>query len=767
GDPKYHVNKSTWDAIMSNHDLNKGDYNFTVSYTNILGGNSVLKVDNSKFEFVSDPSMYLERTGEDKYSIYNYDSNQQYWNVNSNVELGADYFDDSFGVLPIAFEDMSFGSESTYYYKSAYRYYPDKENDPTNYVDYSNIRVYFEDNKLQQISYVVMGSTKSFVYSAHNTTTVTLPTQTTPIDVTQYLPELQNKVFTFDSYSGSGEAAVMSRVYAGSKVSIFNDYSAEFFLAHTYNGTDVLDVEICLFGGITLRENSYNANNGDPYVVGDFRVTSMAYDGVPNSQTQTFYFRYFVNSKKVRVQVESGEYLFFNLSDQTPEHYEIETPVGAQWPSEAVSSYLTKIGSTSVVPPLEGALSYMNMESEGMLLVSCMFGSADAMNAAYATYTTTLLRTFEYNQTYQWYFDAQIVIMLQKNADANSISVVIMENPFPTPASGYPETEINAFITNNSITDSVPDFRYENAIFMTLQATDTSYSFMVTPPNGVTSATLFGYYNNMLNASESFTLINQGENGYVYVSATSQYYVIIADNEGTVLVNLVYNDSPYIYYYPADKISSFFTGVTDQYYDFSIKSAVAYSFEAADEEADLNYAVLNIYFDEEEDVESVAAGYIGGLQTLGYGLKTGETYGEMYVSPNKEIGFAFEVYESGISIRLYNLKKHSDNFTVNYTLYNTNDWNIYDANPQFYAWVFGGKYGMGEWIELNQVTDEEGHRYFTLEGIDDSATGMNIVRFAADSAIGRGNEEGVRIFNQTSNISLTSNNTVISFSFNG
>ena len=48
-----------------------------------------------------------------------------------------------------------------------------------------------------------------------------------------------------------------------------------------------------------------------------------------------------------------------------------------------------------------------------------------------------------------------------------------------------------------------------------------------------------------------------------------------------------------------------------------------------------------------------------------------------------------------------------------------------DADAEFYAWVWGGEYGEGQWIMLD--IDEENHCFY-LNNIDVNATGFIIVR---------------------------------------
>jgi hypothetical protein len=82
---------------------------------------------------------------------------------------------------------------------------------------------------------------------------------------------------------------------------------------------------------------------------------------------------------------------------------------------------------------------------------------------------------------------------------------------------------------------------------------------------------------------------------------------------------------------------------------------------------------------------------------------------------------------------------------------------ITDAGCQIFAWVWGGDYGNGQWIECTYTSAT------SLEiNLDKSATGMLLVRCVAGTTTPNwdvtGNNKG-RIYNQTEDISLVSGKT--------
>ena len=64
--------------------------------------------------------------------------------------------------------------------------------------------------------------------------------------------------------------------------------------------------------------------------------------------------------------------------------------------------------------------------------------------------------------------------------------------------------------------------------------------------------------------------------------------------------------------------------------------------------------------------------------------------------------------------------------TLNYKLIPDDDWgNLVAGDAVFYAWVWGGNHGEGEWIELD--IDRDNHCFY-LNNIDVNATGFKVVR---------------------------------------
>ena len=94
-----------------------------------------------------------------------------------------------------------------------------------------------------------------------------------------------------------------------------------------------------------------------------------------------------------------------------------------------------------------------------------------------------------------------------------------------------------------------------------------------------------------------------------------------------------------------------------------------------------------------------------------------------------DVTLTFSILENGtkqVAINFVAADEQPTEFT--YTLVTTDNWdNLTDADAEFWAWVWGGDYGDGQWIQL--TVDDENHCLY-LENINVSATGFKIVRMS-------------------------------------
>ena len=231
----------------------------------------------------------------------------------------------------------------------------------------------------------------------------------------------------------------------------------------------------------------------------------------------------------------------------------------------------------------------------------------------------------------------------------------------------------------------------------------------------------------------------------------------------TVLV-LIFEGGPAANY-PASKIEDAFDKYTDSIIDFSVEGAV-YQFD--DEDV---YPVLIVSIDgyNSYNYDLLKDEYTASLESIGYGWKYDDNVGyDLLVSPKREIGITMDHDSDGLTIEFYDID--GDDLFVNYKL-TTSDQGIDADFAVLYVWVWGGVYGDGygdgQWIEL-YYEDTYGY-YYPCDYIDDSATGMKVVRLSDDPADLDvwDDDTSLLIWNQTDVIDITGNDTDISFHFLG
>lgn len=208
--------------------------------------------------------------------------------------------------------------------------------------------------------------------------------------------------------------------------------------------------------------------------------------------------------------------------------------------------------------------------------------------------------------------------------------------------------------------------------------------------------------------------------------------------------------------YPTNKIATFFEGVTEAYPSFENNQAVDYQYYEPSQYSP--YFTLMVEFENSSVVEDVADAFLENLtETLGYKvLYNDDDYETVNVSPNGQIGVQVNHYVDMVVVYLYNFVSNPVTLVANYDLVCDNEWDIFADGAQIYAWVWGGKYDTGEWIELDD--------YLELYHIDPAATGMKVVRFTYESIISW-NGSGVDITDQTGDITLSGECSTIHFSF--
>lgn len=234
-----------------------------------------------------------------------------------------------------------------------------------------------------------------------------------------------------------------------------------------------------------------------------------------------------------------------------------------------------------------------------------------------------------------------------------------------------------------------------------------------------------------------------------------------ADTEGgSVILNQEIVDPKA---YPSKAIASFLGDGCDPVPAFEDNHVNSYLFEDCGK-----YGLLTINV-QDDMADDIAINFEILLQVSGFGVKLHLYAGYTYVSPQRHVGVAIYA-NSGNEIEIYFYRFNDEDpdlypsFTVDYELRCENDWDIFADDARLYAWVMGGTYGEGEWIELSLVDSDE--KLFGLYGIDDSATAINIVRFVLNNPDDDNWEpswETSEWYNQTDDIDISGNSTSIYF----
>ena len=341
---QYQVEQSSWDYFFKDHGLLLGGTHCTIAYSSDDSYDvpGTFKVDGLKMhDDWTLMSQYYERTGTTPdslgcYTFNVYTQDNDTWRMASgSYELA--HFDQWTGTVPVTFARLSYNGTGHYYYVSSFTYRVYGESQDR---EIQNFRAYFENGKLKQIQYKFQYTTYTFVYSAHNATTVTLPVvggggsgggeDTT--DFSSYYATLANKTLVYNrvtnnsGYLTSEELALAAEASEGTILSIFSENAAELYFAKEFDYDQVDDVVSTFYGTLVFTE--YVANSGNPYVKGRIEMSTAVVDGVAHTDgLSNMMVRWYINDSQMRLQM--GDYfIYLNLTNTTPTH--IPMPSGGE-----------------------------------------------------------------------------------------------------------------------------------------------------------------------------------------------------------------------------------------------------------------------------------------------------------------------------------------------------------------------------------------------------------------------------------------------------
>ncbi len=334
---QYQVEQSSWDYFFKDNGLLLGGTHCTIAYSSDDSYDvpGTFKIDGLKMhDDWTLMSQYYERTGTTPdnlgcyaFNVYNQDNDN--WRMASgSYELA--HFNQWTGIVPVPFARLSYNGTGHYYYVSSFTYRVYGESQDR---EIQNFRAYFENGKLKQIQYKIQYKTYTFVYSAHNATTVTLPEvgaggATSNSEVYELL---ENKVLVYNMISGSlsdDEMTLARQASVGAKFTVFEDNEVEFYLDKEFNYDEVLNNAYVYFGTFTLGD-TLNSDTRGTYFAGSATFTEYASDGTLYEDESSRNVRYYTNLDLLRVSM--GDYfIYFEVSDDTPSHTTKPTTVVTQ-----------------------------------------------------------------------------------------------------------------------------------------------------------------------------------------------------------------------------------------------------------------------------------------------------------------------------------------------------------------------------------------------------------------------------------------------------
>lgn len=218
--------------------------------------------------------------------------------------------------------------------------------------------------------------------------------------------------------------------------------------------------------------------------------------------------------------------------------------------------------------------------------------------------------------------------------------------------------------------------------------------------------------------------------------------------------------------YPSEQITNYLDGLTIS--DYLLNPIIADAeYEVTEPTVDDPYLIISITKDgyDIDDYSEADSDLTNGLFGEGFIAKEGtDKIGPALVSPNGDYCVSISCSDYSIEIHICNFNEYYEPMKTTYFLEVDNDWDVSANGAVFYAWVWGGDYGAGQWIELTY--DDQAH-CLTMYEILDGATGFKVVRFNPDAeGIPCFTEDRTIIWNDTGDYTFAGQNNDIDIHFN-
>ena len=371
---------------------------------------------------------------------------------------------------------------------------------------------------------------------------------------------------------------------------------------------------------------------------------------------------------------------------------------------------------------------------------------------------------FEEDNATHKYVSASGKLIVNVHADSNDlvITVNLVKEPEPD---GYPEDDLADWLASFHATDALPNIHLENVEYSTDTNIDGLNVLVYTPTGSNTVSAIAEQLADIFeDAANSFT---ENGTGY-YFSEHGDFTIEISTTADDVRVTFI--PSGYTSIYPSSKLAQYFRSITvaETLANFSLADATYAWYWPTEGDP---YAGIEIYKEgySSADFDNLLEGLISDLKQEGFVQRYFDDFGiDVLVSPNRE--YCLELFATAdcvcINIFIFADLESPATLVGNYVLTpdtNNKSW-IFNADAAFYAYVWGGIYGEYTWIEINYDEVED---CFYLDNIDDSATGLIIVRMDPNGK----DEEGWQpdwshAWNQTNDILIRNCNAEFSIYIN-
>ena len=704
---KWSVNGDVWNKYFGGNFINR-QTNITINHgENVLAfdnGKVYSKISYAQYGGTGVNEIYLKLLNDElnKVDYYEYDSSNQIWTVRQNVDyafsivLGGDT-----GIKAYDFAKATYNSVGHYYVINSYSEFPYGEE--AGYEEtYKNIKIYFENNQLQKITYEQQyssGQADTFLYSKAGSTTVTLPdVGTAPILEDMFV----NKAYKYNSYSSSNTAfniGYYAASLANDEIRFFHDttdYTFEWLMDNRYyDGSSNNSIVLC--GLYKVNRSSSSLFEYQYYIT--LNVKNVYVNGVElDSETdyqlfETLVLYYFEADNKMCYREDSvnfmdadGRYdytdlkLYFNYLGENSFHFPLPH-LDDNWSQYDVIMAMSQIGVMNDNLPnmhyvkrfVIGQIDTTNKAFD----ITCEMPNKFFIDHIFEPYKEALVSQYKFSAQYS--SDGEIVAVVSPNGEfkvtfeVQEDWIVIFHVQYYTasiPEAEYPSADIERYLTANNITDTVPEFKVAGATQYYPTVSDEYAAVFIyldktLIDNAVTALV-------KLLTDLEYTPSTIGDTT-VYSSKNNQVSVVITSNPDYGMINVMLMkpvSSSILSAYPSDKLNEYLRGVRDTVPSFDHQDGEQYmTFGPSEDMTSFNISVY-LKSDSAASVKDIIEGFEKDLlenknyQKVLLTSETANLYGEeyYYVSPNKQVALYFEYSESdkAYNVEFINLTLYSD-----------------------------------------------------------------------------------------------------------